>query len=166
MNSTKEELHSTYTSKDNDELISLYTAGMLTDDGYLVLEQVLRERNVDLPSRPNNSFEETYKPRNHLIELWHGQKSLKFTFWLICILGNIGLLLSVIIYALALKPHVMAGPLFAYLAYDSYMLISIWRSSKQSKHRALKLFLILGIIFPITAFYQFASLGLASAINS
>ena len=166
MNPTIDELHSTYTSKDTDELITLYRAGTLTDEGYLALELVLKERDLALPSRPEYCFEETYKPRNHLSEFWHGKKSLKSTFWLICILGNVGLLLSVIIYAVSLRPHVMAGPLLAYIIFDTYMFVSVWRSSKQSIHRAFKVILLFVSIVPLTLFLQLISLGLSTAMHS
>ncbi|HCS64514.1 MAG TPA: hypothetical protein DIW64_10795 [Cellvibrio sp.] len=166
MNPTREQLHSTYNSKDTDELISLYTAGVLTNDAYETLELVLKERNVPLPKRPEFSFEETYRRRNHFKEFLQGKKSPKSTFWLVCILGNVVLLLSVVVYVVGLKPRVMVGPLVTYFTYDMFTLISFWRSSKKSKHRAFKLTLFLVTIFPLTIYSQFITIALSAVLAS
>jgi hypothetical protein len=118
------ELAKNYATMSDDELLELYSAGTLTDVAYQVLEAELSRRGIAIPQRHEAPQGRPQSLRAH----WQGRASLASAYWLIGVLGGI-VVSTLLTLAVTLVDSTLVHllVLLAWITYDIFALVSIWR---------------------------------------
>jgi hypothetical protein len=128
----KRELEENYKSKDDGELLALYSEGSLTNDAYAILEKELTKRGLEIPARPATNTEISKDRPQSLKAHWQGEASLVSAYWFVGVLG--GFLFSVLFY-MFLETPIIDLVFIAWVPYFIFALVSIWRCAWNAKRK-------------------------------
>jgi len=123
MDIDRNSLAKNYTTKSDNELLNLHSAGTLTDEAYEILEAELKGREVVIPQRRKEPTVPRGRPET-LKAHWNGRASLVSAYWIIGVLG--GLIFYVLFKVVGSSP---VGDLIflLWIPYIIFALVSIWR---------------------------------------
>lgn len=131
-----------YSKKSDETLINLYSSSELTDVAIKALIDTFEERNLVLPERSVKS-EMDLKKEGLVESLWHGNKSITTSFFIVALLGStLFVFFTAAIYKIVygLLGLFEAG-ISTYILFCAYLFISVislWRCSKNSNWLGLK----------------------------
>jgi len=143
MQVNNQDLRKNYLSMNNEELLSLHKNGTLTDQAYKVIEIVLSERRLNIPSRTNHASVSIHKSNiiDIVLSYYHGHIKLVKAYLLFGVLGRIVLAnILGISYLLVKNDYMLAFSSFTLSLYLLLASVILFRCSNNTRYTLFKIY--------------------------